>query len=117
MTVSRVKSRALRAGIALAVMCTIAACQTGPRRTPEQKQADRETEARVQAALDSDKALYAKHITVSVRNGVVRLDGYVWDPPDLDEAVLTAQLVPGVSKVVSDLELQRNGLDNSNTAR
>jgi osmotically-inducible protein OsmY len=117
MIVSRVGVRALRAGVVLAVLCAMAACATGPKRTEEQREADKATQQRVEAALDSDKALYAKHITVHVRNGVVHLSGYVWDPPDLDEAVLVAQLVPGVSKVVNNLELQLNGIDNAGVAR
>jgi len=67
--------------------------------------------------LDTDKKLYARHITVRADNGVVRLTGYVWDPPDLIEAKRVAALVPGVSQVVNDLELERNGSDNSGITR
>jgi len=116
MVVSRANSCTLRAGVACAVICLVTACAAEPRRTPEETQADRATAARVQRALDSDEALYARHITVTVRNGVAHLGGYVWDPPDLHEAVLAARVVPGVSRVVNDLELQRNGLDNSSSA-
>jgi osmotically-inducible protein OsmY len=48
---------------------------------------------------------------------VVRLSGYVWDPPDLVEAKRVAALVPGVSQVVNELELERNGNDNSGITR
>jgi osmotically-inducible protein OsmY len=110
-------NRAACAGFALALLCGVAACATGPAKSDAQLQADRETAARVQAALDADKQLYAKHITVRADNGVVRLTGFVWDPPDLMEAKSVAELVPGVSSVVNDLELQRNGMDNSGVTR
>ncbi len=61
--------------------------------------------------------LYARHIFVHADSGVVRLTGYVWDPPDLFEAKSVAELVPGVSSVVNDLELNRNGMDNSGVTR
>ena len=100
---------------ALAALSGVAACATS--RNDAQREADKATAARVQAALEADRALYARHIFVNVNNGVVRLSGYVWDPPDLDEARSVAELVPGVSRVVNDLELQRNGIDNSPSAR
>jgi osmotically-inducible protein OsmY len=72
---------------------------------------------RVEAALNADKALFAKHITAHADNGVVRLTGYVWEATDFDEAVFIAQGVPGVTRVVNDLELNRNGNDNGPIAR
>jgi len=48
---------------------------------------------------------------------VVRLSGYVWDPPDLNEAQNIAAQVPGVDRVVNELELQRNGLGDSPVSR
>ena len=108
-----IMNRVRHAALAVAILCSVAACATGPPKTDAQRQADKETAERVQAALDSDKQLYAKHITVRADNGVVRLSGYVWDPPDLNEAQSVAAEVPGVSRVVNDLELQRNGLGNS----
>jgi osmotically-inducible protein OsmY len=114
---SAIMNRAACAGFALTLLCSVVACATGPAKSDAQQQADRETAARVQAALDADQHLYAKHITVRADNGVVRLSGYVWDPPDLMEAKSVAELVPGVSNVVNDLELQRNGMDNSGVTR
>jgi hyperosmotically inducible periplasmic protein len=89
----------------------------GPPKTDAQRQEDKETAERVQSALDQDSILYAKHIIVRADNGIVRLSGFVWDPPDLDEAARIAEGVPGVSKVVNDLELQRNGIDDSSVVR
>ena len=112
-----IMSRAACAGFALALLCGVAACATGPAKSDAQQQADREMAAHVQAALDADKQLYARHITVRADSGVVRLTGFVWDPPDLNEAKSVAELVPGVSSVVNDLELERNGMDNSGVTR
>ena len=67
--------------------------------------------------MQADKLLYAKHIFVHADNGVVRLTGFVWEPPDLEEAQRIAAGVEGVQGVVNDLELQRNGLDDSAVAR
>lgn len=101
---------------AAAAMCALAACATDPR-SDAQRQADRQIAENVQAALDADKELYAKHIFVRADNGVVRLSGYVWTQPDLLEAEQIAGTVQGVSKVVNDLELQRNGVDDSGVTR
>jgi osmotically-inducible protein OsmY len=110
---SRVIKHLARAGFTAALLCGVVACATGPRETDAQRQADKEIAARVQSALDADKDLYAKHIFVHAYNGVVELTGYVWDPPDLLEAQTIAENVQGVSKVVNSLELQLNGIDDS----
>jgi osmotically-inducible protein OsmY len=110
-------NRVACAGIAVVVLCGVVACATGGGKTDAQRQTDRETAARVQSALEADKQLYAKHITVRVDNGVARLSGYVWDTSDIGEARSVAELVDGVSGVVNDLELQRNGVDDSGVSR
>jgi osmotically-inducible protein OsmY len=103
--------------VAVAVLCGMAACASGPRKTEAQLQADKETAQRVETALNADKDLYAKHIFVRADNGVVRLSGYVWDPSDFQTAILIAEGVEGVTGVVNNLELNRNGNDNGPVAR
>jgi hyperosmotically inducible periplasmic protein len=103
--------------LAAVCVCGAVACSTGPRKTESELQADKATADRVEVALNADKALYARHIIVRADNGVVRLSGFVWDQPDLVEAERIAGSVQGVSRVVNTLELQRNGIDNSNVAR
>jgi osmotically-inducible protein OsmY len=103
--------------VAVALLCGVAACASGPRKTDAQRQADKATAERVETALNADKALYAKHISVQADNGVVHLSGYVWDPSDLDVAVLIAEGVPGVARVVNELELNRNGNENGAVSR
>jgi len=115
--VSPTKLRAACTFLAAALLVSLTGCvMTGPR-TDAQKQADKETADRVDHALQSDRLLYAKHITVHVNHGVAELSGYVWEAPDLTEAERVAGGVEGVSSVVNDLELQRNGLGDSPVSR
>lgn len=118
MILSAVMNRVRYAALGMAILCSTVACGVmGPHKTDAERQADRATVERVQAALEGDTLLYAKHITVRADLGVVRLSGYVWDPPDLNEAQSIAAGVPGVVRVVNDLELQRNGIDDSPVTR
>ena len=114
---SRVIKRVPFAGVAVAVLCGVAACASGPPKTDSQVQADKAMSEKVEAALNADKQLFAKHITAHADNGVVRLTGYVWESSDFEEARFIAEGVPGVTKVVNDLELNRNGNDNGPVAR
>ena len=108
--------RVARAGFAVALLGSLVACATGPRESAAQQRADGQTAERVQAALQADKHLFARHITVQADNRVVRLSGYVWDPSDLYEADSTAKSVAGVSRVVNELELERNGASSSGSS-
>lgn len=103
--------------LVLALSCSLAACSMGPRKTDAELRADKETAQRVETALNADKALYAKHISVQADNGVVRLTGYVWDASDFEIAVVIAEGVEGVTGVVNNLELNRNGNDAGPVSR
>ncbi len=105
------------AGVALVLACGVLGCGAFPHRTEAQKQADKETASRVQDALDGDHILYAKHIVVHAEDGVVELSGYVWATEDIYEAQRVAEDTTGVARVVNNLELQRNGMDNSPSSR
>lgn len=105
---------------AIAAACTLAAasaCSTAPAKTSEQAENDRETAAAVQQALRSNKGIYTQHVIVQADNGVVHLSGYVWSDYDQFEAERTAESVPGVNKVVDEMELEREGIDNSPVSR
>ena len=103
--------------VAVVLLCGVMACASGPRKTDAQRQIDKETAERVETALNADRGLYAKHISVSADNGVVRLTGYVWETSDFETAALIAEGVQGVTRVVNDLELNRNGNENGPVAR
>ena len=111
---SRVIKHVPYAGVVAAVLCGVSACASimGPHETDAQRSADKAMSERVEAALNADKGLFAKHITAEVNNGVVHLTGFVWETGDFEEAVYIASNVPGVTKVVNDLELNRNGNDD-----
>jgi osmotically-inducible protein OsmY len=106
--VSRLIKRVPYAGVA---------CASAPPKTDSQALADKAMAERVEAALSADKSLFAKHITAHADNGVVHLTGYVWEAGDFEEATFIASNVPGVTKVVNDLELNRNGNEASPATR
>lgn len=107
----------MRSMPAALVACAVVACATGPRKTPEQREADSEMVDRVQLALDSDKVLYARHITIRADDGVVTLGGYVWASEDLVRAREDARAVTGVTKVVDRMEIDRGAVSDSGVTR
>jgi osmotically-inducible protein OsmY len=66
---------------------------------------DREVTRRVQKALDADPYVYAEHVSVSTDNGVVTLEGLISNAWDLRSAIRISSQVPGVKRVVDDLEI------------
>jgi hyperosmotically inducible periplasmic protein len=110
-------SRSIKRALVVAIVCGVAACASGPPKTDAERQADKAMAERVEAALNADRSLFAKHITAHADNGVVRLTGYVWESGDFEEATYIASNVPGVTKVVNDLELNRNGDESGTVAR
>lgn len=89
----------------LATMIVAVACATPDPRTEEQRAADRAVEAQVRAALHADADLYAAHIDVQTRYGVVWLTGWVVTADESKLAVRDSQSVPGVQRVVDQIEL------------
>jgi osmotically-inducible protein OsmY len=87
----------------------VAACTTAPPKTDAERVADEATAQRVEAALEADPTIYARHIDVRVDRGVVHLDGFVWSQQDFYLAKNDAASVPGVTDVISQMELMRNG--------
>ncbi len=114
---SPLMTRVLRVGAAATLLSGVIACAMSPHKSEAERQADQATAQRVESALAADKELFSRHITVAADGGVVRLTGYVWDPPDLVEAERIAKSVPGVTRVDNSLELQRNGQGNSPVSR
>ena len=110
-------TRTLHRGAVILILGGLGACAMGPPKTDAQKQADDSMADRVEQALAADKDLYSRHITVRADDGVIRLSGLVWDPPDLVQAERIAGGVPGVTRVVNSLELERAGQGNSPVTR
>jgi osmotically-inducible protein OsmY len=69
--------------------------------------------ARVEAALDEDPRIYARHIDVRVDRGVVHLGGFVWSDGDFLFAKNDAASVPGIRTVVNEMELMRGGMSGT----
>ena len=84
------------------------ACATAPPKTANELQANKEIADRVETALNADKFLFTRHISVRVDSGVVHLEGYVWNTTDIYQAKRIAKRVSGVTVVVDELELQRD---------
>jgi len=105
-------SQSIKRTLSVTVLCGLAACASAPTKTTSQTLADKAMAERVEAALNADRSLFAKHISAHADNGVVYLTGYVWQAGDFEEATYVAANVPGVTKVVNDLELNRNGDDS-----
>ena len=102
--------RVLSSALIGALSSLTVACAAAPPRTENELQANKTIADRVESALHADKYLFTRHISVRVDSGVVHLEGYVWSPTDIYEAKRVAKRVPGVTVVVSDLELQRRGV-------
>jgi hypothetical protein len=66
---------------------------------------DQEVTKRVETALDSNPYLDASRVTVTTRDGVVRLEGMIGgDPLDLIAALRITYRVAGVRRVIDDLD-------------
>jgi osmotically-inducible protein OsmY len=109
--VLRVNSVLRKGARALLIVLAAAAgaCAMVPQKSPEQAAADAATADRVYSALNADEVYYYRHVNVGVDNGVVQLSGYVWSTPAMYRAKQLAGQVPGVTRVVNQMELERNG--------
>jgi BON domain len=73
-------------------------------------QRDGLTALQVYTALNSDPTYYFRHVDVQVQQGVVTLSGYVWSTPAIYRAKEIASEIPGVTRVVDEMELERDGV-------
>jgi hypothetical protein len=64
---------------------------------------------RVETAFDADKYFYGAQVRVRTRNGVVYLDGSVWDDWDMRSVLRIARHIPGVKRVVNNLDIGPDG--------
>jgi osmotically-inducible protein OsmY len=93
----------------LAWVTLIAGCSTSAPKSPEQAQADEVAAQRIYEALNADPTYYFRHVDVRVDGGVAELRGYIWGTQALYRAKEIAAGVPGVRRVVNDMELEREG--------
>lgn len=66
-------------------------------------------------ALNADPTHFYRHVEVQVQHGVVTLSGYVWSTPAIYHAEKVAAGMPGVTHVVDQMELERNGIAPPNS--
>ncbi len=102
------KAMALALALAL-VTVTVTSCSTSPPRSAEQARADEATAVRVYAALNADPIYFFRHVDVRVYSGVAHLSGFIWTSDALFKAKEITAKVPGVTGVVDEMELEREG--------
>jgi osmotically-inducible protein OsmY len=99
--------------------CTIAAAQaTASGREALQEitvtarkvyKSDEQVTAEVEAALHSDRYIFSDHVTITSKNGVVTLRGIALDYWDVSAMKRLVRKMPGVKKVVDDLDVRVGG--------
>jgi osmotically-inducible protein OsmY len=65
---------------------------------------DAATTEKVETALRQDPFIFSDHVTVSTRNGIVRLTGRTSDLPDLFRILRLARHIAGKGKVANEIE-------------
>jgi osmotically-inducible protein OsmY len=88
---------------------TLTSCSTSPPRSAEQIRADEDIAVRVYAALNADPIYYLRHVDVRVYGDVAYLSGFIWTSDALFKAKEITAKVPGVTGVVNEMELERQG--------
>jgi osmotically-inducible protein OsmY len=71
--------------------------------------ADQQLGERVEETLAGDPMAMATHVSVHVHNGVAILSGMVFDEWDLRTIMREARHVPGVRRVINELEIEQGG--------
>jgi osmotically-inducible protein OsmY len=79
----------------------------GVQTTSKQSPADTRIAQRVYDSLNTDQVDFYKHVTVSADHGVVTLGGSVATTEALNKAKRIASAVPGVTKVVDQMRVER----------
>jgi osmotically-inducible protein OsmY len=72
--------------------------------------ADEVTAEQIYDTLNADPTYFFRHVDVQVQHGVVTLGGYVWSAPAIYRAEKIAAGMPGVTRVVDQMELERSGI-------
>jgi osmotically-inducible protein OsmY len=110
LTASRSRWRSTRSAVScLAAAMLAAACAADPPNSTQQSQSDIRATNEFYSKLNSDQVYYYPHVKIRVENGVAHLSGYVWNAQALYHAKEVATGVPGVTAVVDNLELERDG--------
>ena len=73
--------------------------------------ADEQITREVQKTLAQDPWVFSRHVTVTTRNGVVRIEGIVQDTGELFRILDLARKIPGTRRVVDAMEMLHNDPD------
>jgi osmotically-inducible protein OsmY len=73
--------------------------------------ADEKMAVEVATALHTDPYFYDAHVTVTVTDGVVTLEGIVFDYWDMQTALRIGRKIAGVRRVINDLEIHASFAD------
>ena len=73
--------------------------------------ADEQVTRHVEKTLADDPWIFADHVTVTTRNGVVRLEGIVGDTGEMFRIMRLCRKIPGARRVVNALEIMHNDPD------
>lgn len=104
-----VSKRCVAIAMLHAAVTLITACAVSPPKSPEQTQADDLIAEQISSALNADPTYFFRHVDVRVDGGVAHLSGYIWSTEELCRAKQIAARVPGVKRIVNELELERGG--------
>jgi hypothetical protein len=74
-----------------------------------QRLVDERLRTEVERALRNNPTLMSDHLDVSIKNGVVTLTGLVFDDWDMRIARRAANRIPGVKRVINDMEIKLGG--------
>jgi osmotically-inducible protein OsmY len=77
----------------------------------QRQTADAEITRQLQTTLTEDRWIFAEHVTVTTRNGVVRIEGIVQDTGELFRILRLARKIPGTRRVVDAMEILHNDPD------
>ena len=97
--------RRARVLMTLALTLGVVACSITDHRTEQERVADRSLADHVHDALRADENLYAAHINVDAKGGVVWLTGFVNSADEAQLASQDSKTVPGVQRVVNQIEV------------
>lgn len=70
---------------------------------------DAEVTTQVETALHSDRYIFSDHVTITSKNGIVTLSGIALDYWDVIAMKRLVRKMPGVRKVVDDLDVRSGG--------
>ncbi|MDE2343306.1 MAG: BON domain-containing protein [Betaproteobacteria bacterium] len=101
--------RTLILSLLLACSVCLVSCGTPPVRTPAEIEANNHLEAAVRAELNKAPYIYTSHINIKADGGVVTLSDMVTDEYEMNETLRITRKVPGVTKVINELIIDRDG--------